>query len=63
MPLDFPFEIIRIFIFHLAGYSLTHLADKIIRELVANTLIHREYSRAFTARLVIEKDQLFIENG
>ena len=49
--------------FYLEGNTRISLRDKIIRELVANTLIHREYSRAFTARLVIEKDQLFIENA
>ena len=38
------------------------LRDKIFREVVGNTLIHREYLNAYPARLIIEKDKVIIDN-
>jgi ATP-dependent DNA helicase RecG len=34
----------------------------IARELVSNLLVHREYSKGFLARLIIEKDRIYAEN-
>jgi ATP-dependent DNA helicase RecG len=36
--------------------------DKIARELVSNILVHREYSSAFPAKVVIERDRIVAEN-
>lgn len=38
------------------------LRDKIFREVVANTLIHREYSNPFPSKFIIEKEQVVAEN-
>ncbi|MBQ7558367.1 MAG: HTH domain-containing protein [Lachnospiraceae bacterium] len=35
---------------------------RIAREVISNILIHRDYSNAFPAKLIIEKDQLRTEN-
>jgi len=37
--------------------------DTIVRELVTNTLIHREFSMANPARLIIEKERILVENA
>ena len=37
--------------------------NKLFREVVANILIHREYSNAYPAKLIIEKDCVRTENG
>ena len=34
----------------------------IARELVSNILVHREYSKGFLARIIIEQDRIFAEN-
>ncbi len=49
--------------FYLEGDTRISLRDKIFREVVANLLIHREYSNAFPAKLIIEKDRVYIENA
>ena len=37
--------------------------DIIVREIISNTLIHREYSSPFPAKVVISDDEILIENG
>ena len=37
--------------------------NKLFREVIANMLIHREYSNAYPAKLIIEKDYVRTENG
>lgn len=37
--------------------------DIIVREIVANTLIHREYASSFIAQLVIERSRLRTVNA
>lgn len=37
--------------------------DKIARELLANTLIHREYSSPYIAKFIIEKNKMYTENA
>jgi ATP-dependent DNA helicase RecG len=36
--------------------------DRLFREVVGNMLIHREFSNAFPAKLVIERDRVYAEN-
>ncbi len=35
----------------------------ILREMISNTLIHREYSSSFVAKFIIEKDRMYTENA
>ena len=49
--------------FYLEGMRRVSLRSHILREIVGNVLIHREYSNAFPAKFVIERRQLFTENG
>jgi len=49
--------------FYLEGMQRVSLRGHILREIVGNLLIHREYSNAFPAKLVIERGQLFTENA
>ena len=48
--------------FYQEGNQRINLRDRIFREVVANLLIHREFTNAFPAKLVIEKLQLATEN-
>ncbi|MBQ6566758.1 MAG: HTH domain-containing protein [Treponema sp.] len=48
--------------FFLLNNMNTSVRDIIAREVVSNILIHRDYSSAFPAKLVIEKDFLKTEN-
>ncbi len=49
--------------FYLEGDQRISLRDKIFREAISNLLIHREFSNPFPAKLIIEKDRVFIENS
>lgn len=49
--------------FYLEGDMRISLRDKIFREAVANSLIHREYSSAYVAKMIIEKDKVVFENA
>ena len=39
------------------------LRDKILREVIGNVLIHREYSSARPARFIIEKERIIVDNA
>ena len=39
------------------------LRDKILREMIGNLLIHREFSSARYARFIIERDRMYTENA
>ena len=39
------------------------LREIITREMVANTLIHREYTSSYQAKFVIEKNRMYVENA
>ncbi len=39
------------------------LRNTILREMVSNILMHREFSSSYTAKFVIEKNQMYIENA
>ncbi|MCB2308739.1 hypothetical protein LGL08_19465 [Clostridium estertheticum] len=49
--------------FYLEGDVRISLRDKIFREVVSNLLIHREFANPFLAKLIIEKDRVFVENS
>ena len=49
--------------FYLEGDQRVNIRDKIFREAISNVLIHREFSNPFPAKLVIEKDRVYIENS
>jgi ATP-dependent DNA helicase RecG len=48
--------------FCLIGDQRVSVRSWISRELVSNILVHREYSKAFTAKLIIEKSRIYAEN-
>ena len=45
--------------FYLEGVQRVSVRGKILREVIANSLMHREFSSSMTARLIIERDRLF----
>jgi len=49
--------------FYLDGSQRIDVRNKIARELCVNTLIHREFSNPYPAKLIIEKDILKTENA
>jgi predicted HTH transcriptional regulator len=48
--------------FFMEGDQRISIRDRIFREVVANTLIHREYLNSFPAKLIIEEQQVTVEN-
>lgn len=49
--------------FVLEGVHSVSARDKILREIVSNLLAHRDYSSAYVAKFVIEKDIMYTENA
>ena len=49
--------------FFLEGDNRISLRNAISREMLANTLIHREMTSSFIAKFVIEKDRMYVENA
>ena len=49
--------------FFIEGVERKNLRNIITREMIANTLIHREFTSSYTAKFVIEKDRMYIENA
>jgi ATP-dependent DNA helicase RecG len=49
--------------FYLEGDISVSLRNIIAREMLVNTLIHREFTAAHYARFIIEKDRMFTENA
>ena len=49
--------------FYLEGVQRVSVRGKILREVIANSLMHREFSSSMTARLIIERDRLFADNA
>lgn len=49
--------------FYLDGTVNVSLRDKIVREIIANTLIHREYTSSYIAKFIIEKNRMYVENA
>ncbi len=48
--------------FFLIGDQSVSVRSRIARELVSNSLVHREYTSAFPAKIVIEEDKIVTEN-
>ena len=49
--------------FHLEGMQSVSARDHILREIVSNLLMHRDFSSGYVAKMVIEKDKLYTENA
>ncbi|MDR0307202.1 MAG: putative DNA binding domain-containing protein [Chitinispirillales bacterium] len=49
--------------FYLEGDARVSLRNIIAREMLVNTLIHREFTSSHYARFIIEKDRMFTENA
>ena len=49
--------------FYIEGTQRIDVRNKIFREICANMLIHREFSSAFPAKFIIEKDVVHTENA
>ena len=49
--------------FYLEGIKRISIRDAIFREVASNILIHREYTNAFPAKLIIERGQVRTENS
>ena len=48
--------------FYLEGVQRISLRDKIVREMISNILMHREFSSSYVSKFVIEKEQMYTEN-
>ena len=49
--------------FFLEDENRVSLRNIIAREIVSNTLMHREYTSSYAAKLVIKKEQMYTENA
>lgn len=49
--------------FFLEEENRVSLRNILIREMVSNTLMHREFTVAYTAKFVIEQGQMYVENA
>lgn len=50
-------------VFVLDGDQSVSARDKILREIISNILAHRDYSSAYSAKFIIEKDNIYTENS
>lgn len=50
-------------LFVMEGMQNISARDKILREIVSNSLAHRDYSNAYVAKLIIEKTRIVTENS
>lgn len=48
--------------FYQEGGQRVSIRDRIFREVIANCLIHREFTNAFPAKFIIEKEKAYTEN-
>jgi ATP-dependent DNA helicase RecG len=49
--------------FYLEDDVRVNLRSKITREMLVNTLMHREFTSSFIAKFIIEREQMFTENA
>lgn len=49
--------------FTLEGIISISARDRILREILSNLLAHRDYSNAYVAKFVIERDKMYTENA
>ena len=50
-------------LFILDGIQSLSARDAILREIISNSLAHRDYSNGYVAKMVIERDRILVENG
>lgn len=50
-------------LFVLDGIQSVSARDKILREIISNSLAHRDYSSGYVPKFLIEKDKVTVENG
>lgn len=50
-------------LFVLEGIVNVNARDRILREIVSNTLAHRDYSNGFPAKMIIDDEKIVIENS
>ena len=50
-------------LFVLDGIQSVSARDAILREIISNSLAHRDYSNAFIAKMIIERNRILMENG
>ena len=50
-------------LFILDGILNVNARDRILREIVSNTLAHRDYSSGFPAKMIIDDEKIIIENS
>ena len=43
--------------------DLLKMWNAILREIISNSLAHRDYSNGYVAKMVIERDRILVENG
>lgn len=49
--------------FHLDGIVSVSARDYILREIISNLLMHRDFSSGYVAKIVIERSRIFTENA
>ncbi|MBO7619790.1 MAG: putative DNA binding domain-containing protein, partial [Victivallales bacterium] len=49
--------------FFLEDFLRISIREKILREAIGNMLMHREFTSAYCARFIIEKDQIVVDNA
>ena len=49
--------------FVLDGIQRVSARNAILREIVSNSLAHRDYSSGYIPKMVIERDRILVENG
>ena len=49
--------------FYMEGTSRISIRSNVFREVIANSLIHREYLNPYPAKLIIELDKVIVENS
>ena len=49
--------------FYVEGAERKSLRNIVAREMLVNTLMHREYSSSYQAKFVIEQDRMYVENA
>ena len=50
-------------LFVLDGIINVNARDRILREIISNTLAHRDYSSGFPAKMIIDNEKIIIENS
>ena len=48
--------------FFMEGSQTVSLRDKVVREMVSNILMHREFTSSYVSKFVIEKERMYTEN-